>query len=174
MKKDKIKIIFGEEITKKQVKQVAIISEKSFCTKKDKTQMRSDYRLFLKIAKKFPDFFSILTLNNKIIGDNILLPSTKELMKSFLENKLNEKQLTDILIKSKIKKPECLFLAEIIIDKEYRRRGYASFLLDKALKHLKHIEGHKLPIFYWAWSKEGEFFTVRELEKEKVEFYFKN
>ena len=172
--RNKLKVLFGKEITKKQIKEAAEISEKSFNTKEDKDQMKSDYNLFLKIAKKFPAFFSILTLNNKVIGDNIILPSTKKLMLSFFENKLNEKQLTKILINKPVKRPECLFLAEIVIDKKYRRKGDASFLLDKALKHLKHIEGHKLPIYYWAWSKEGEFFTIKELEKEKLDFYFKN
>lgn len=171
---DKLKVIFGREITKEQIKKAAEISERAFKTKGDNEQMKSDYRLFSKIAKRFPDFFSLVTLDEEVIGDNIILPSTKKLMASFFEDKLNENQLAKILIKHKIKKAECLFLAEIVIDKKYRKKDYASFILNKALAQIKHIEGKKLPVFYWAWSREGEKFLVKELEKEKVDSYFKN
>ena len=168
-----IRVIFGKECKHYQIKKAANISEDIFKTKYDNDQMKSDYHLFLKIAKKFPDFFSLLSLNNKIIGDCICLPCKKDLMKKFLKKKMNEAELTaEILKRLNQKDFDCFFIAEISIKKQHRGKGFASFILFKLIENIKSLKKKNVPIFYWAWSKEGEILLGDELKKMKLKHYF--
>jgi len=146
----------GRSVSKEQLREAARISESFFRTKNDEAQMKSDYKLFLHISKLFPEFIEVITDREKVVGSSIFLPCTKSLEKLFLAKKITEAQLVNrILKKVNYKNFDCIYWAESSIIKKFQHHELFFITTENVLKKISYIKRKKLPVFFWAWSKQG-------------------
>ncbi|MFA6269211.1 MAG: hypothetical protein WCW13_00375 [archaeon] len=147
----------GTNVSNSQLKEAAAISENFFKTNLDKTQMKSDCKLFLKISKLFPEFIEVIFDGKSVVGSSIFLPCTKKLEKLFLSKKITEAQLASrILKKVNYKNFECIYWAESSIIKKYQHHELFMVTTENVLRKVHLLKKKKLPVFFWAWSKEGK------------------
>lgn len=148
-------ILFGKKCTP-YLKDVEEISEGFFKTNNDLTQMKSDYKLFKQIVRKFPLFFSVILIDEKVCGSLILLPCDKKMKKLFLEGKITESELASRILKRKTSSFESIYLAEISLKKEFHNKRFGTKLLKEGINRIYKKYGKKFPVFFWGWSKQGK------------------
>lgn len=83
----------------------------------------------------------------------LVIPTTNELMKRFIEKKINEQELLDLTpIGGKY---NAIYLCSALVLPEFRGEGIARRLLSAAIAEIQ--KDHRIEsLFYWAFSSEGE------------------
>jgi hypothetical protein len=129
------------------------LAEKIFATKNDPDQLDVNQEVLARLQKIHPATVSEYTDGNGPVAWILLIPTTLELMKNFLEHKITEKELFD-------RTPldtsyEALYLCSAMVLEEYRRKGIAKQLTLNAIEKIR--KDHSLKsLFVWSFSKEGE------------------
>ena len=83
----------------------------------------------------------------------LLIPTTSDLMKRFLENHISEKELFDLTPLNT--KYEALYLCSALVLEEYRRQGIVKRLALESIENIR--KDHPLKsLFAWPFSKEGD------------------
>ncbi len=129
------------------------LAEDVFAVKEDPGQLDVNQDIIERLLKIHPATVSEFDDGNGPVTWVLLIPTTRELMNKFLENKINEKQLFE-LTPLRIKY-DALYLCSAMVLEEYRRKGIVKRLALNAIENIR--KDHPLKaLFVWAFSKEGD------------------
>ncbi len=135
------------------IKKTNKIAKKMFGTETDETQAKPTLKNALKLISIEKNNFICFKNNDEIIAWSVVLPTSKEAMKHFLEGNINERELFDISLSHLFF--EALYLTAVIVLPEYQKKGIGSFLMKKQIKYFK--EKYGINRFYaLALTKEGK------------------
>ena len=127
-----------------------------FAAQNDPAQLDVDEKALARLEKIHP-----ATLSEHVDGDGpvvwiLLIPTTIELMKQFVDGKISE---TELLYKTPLKaKYEALYLCSALVLPEFRKKGLATQVGLKAIKQI--CADHPIQfLFAWNFTKEGAILT---------------
>ncbi|MBC7381475.1 MAG: GNAT family N-acetyltransferase [Bacteroidia bacterium] len=98
----------------------------------------------------------------------LLIPTTMELMKQFINSEISETALLDqtpLNIKY-----ETLYLCSVMVLKEFRHQGLATNLTREAIKKIR--ADHPIQsLFVWPFTKEGNALAFKIAKEEKLPLF---
>lgn len=129
------------------------LAEKVFDTKNDPDQLDVNEAVLERLRRIHPATVSEFDDGNGPVAWVLLIPTSMEVMRRFLEKKISEKQLFELT------EPgtsfDAVYLCSAIVLEEYRRKGIAKQLTLDAIKKIK--KDHTLKaLFVWTFSPEGD------------------
>jgi GNAT superfamily N-acetyltransferase len=129
------------------------LAEKVFAVKSDPNQLDVNQDVIEQLKRIHPATVSEYSDKNGPVAWLLLIPTTLDLMKSFLAKEISEKELFELTpLNSSY---EALYLCSALVLEEYRRRGVIKQLALKAIEDIR--KEHPLKaLFVWAFSKEGD------------------
>lgn len=128
------------------------LAEDVFASKNDPDQLDVNQDVLERLQKLHPAAVSEYDDDGPVAWV-IVIPTTLELMKQFLENKISEKELFE-------RPPlnatyEALYLCSAMVLEEHRRKGIAKRLILNAVEKIS--KDHPLKaLFVWPFTKEGD------------------
>lgn len=138
----------NDEIVKESMR----IAEEFFGTHQDPDQILISKESHDKLVKLHPSSVLYKLIDDKLVAWIIVVPTTKELMNKFISGEITERELFNLT------KPQenykALYLCAAFVLPEYRRKGYATELLIKAIKDIS--KNNELQLFAWPFSEEGK------------------
>ena len=151
------------------------LAEEYFGMNTDSNQIPASMENVKWINKNIPDCVNVIKNDGKIIGFTFIVPGNKKIMNDFLDEKINENELFE-MVKSNISYDNfyTIYLCSAFIKNEFRRKNLAlnGFIksIDKLLGKVK-----KKPIlFIWAYTKEGERLGEKIAKITKLKLKKKN
>ena len=145
-----------EKLKLKDVYEACDLSEKTFKTANDPTQVRATYTISRWIYKNIPDACNIIKSNGKFAGYTFILPCSRTNMDAFIKRKIGEQELCDKILQHALpKKVETLYACAAGIKPAYRRRGLATQGWTKSIHKLALDKGMKPVLFWWSYTPEG-------------------
>ncbi|MFA5972355.1 MAG: GNAT family N-acetyltransferase [Lentimicrobiaceae bacterium] len=129
------------------------LADEVFATKSDPNQLDVNETIIERLLQIHPSTVSEYDDGNGPAAWVLLIPTTLELMKRFLEHSISEKELFDL---TPMDVPyEALYLCSAMVLEEFRRKGIAKRLALNAVEHIR--KDHPLKaLFVWTFSKEGD------------------
>jgi GNAT superfamily N-acetyltransferase len=128
------------------------LADEVFNVKNDPGQLDVDQVVIERLIKIHPSSVSEYDDGNGPVAWILIIPTTHQIMKEFLEKKISEKELFDrtpIGIKY-----DALYLCSAMVLEEYRRKGVAKRLTLEAVSRIR--ESHPIKyLFVWAFSEAG-------------------
>ena len=129
------------------------LADNVFAAKSDPDQLDVDWEVLEKLRKIHPATVSDFDEGMGPVAWVLLIPTTKALMKRFLEKEISEKQLyemTPIGVSY-----DAIYLCSALVLEEYRRKGIAKQLTLKAIEDIRKDHPIKA-LFVWTFTKEGD------------------
>jgi len=129
------------------------LADEVFATKSDPNQLDVNETIIERLLQIHPSTVSEYDDGNGPAAWVLLIPTTLELMKRFLEHSISEKELFDL---TPMDVPyEALYLCSAMVLEEFRRKGIAKRLALDAFENIR--KDHPLKaLFVWTFSKEGD------------------
>jgi hypothetical protein len=145
------------DITLKDIDITSKISEDFFGMQKDPEQFQATEENKKYIFKHMQSFLNIIKNDGTIVGYSFLVPSTKEIMNSFVKGNITEADLFNKVKELKLTELnfETLYLCSAIIKKEHQLKGLALSGSVRLIESLIKKRGIQPALFFWAYSKEG-------------------
>jgi hypothetical protein len=144
------------------------LAEEFFGTRTDPTQISVDQKVRNKLKKIHPCTMTEKQTREGPIAWILIIPTTQKLMKQFIKNEINERELlkkTPLHIKY-----DAIYLCSALVLPEYRKKGIAKRLMCKAIKSIK--REHPIDaLFYWAFSTKGKKLAHSVAGKCKISLY---
>lgn len=137
---------------RKIIDKIFEITERFFGTANDPDQMPVNKESLRKLQELHPKSFIYKTDNDEPISWVVVLPTSDELMKKFLDNEINERELLNLTQPQD--RYEALYLCSAFTVPEHRGKGYAAALFQEAITQIPHSKDVKL--FAWPFSEEGK------------------
>ncbi len=129
------------------------LAEETFAVKEDPDQLDVDRDVLAQLQKMHPSAVSEYDDGNGPVAWVLLIPTTTELMNSFLEKRISEKELFELTPLNI--KYEALYLCSAMVLEEFRRKGITKKLALEAIAEM--LKTHPVKaLFVWAFSKEGD------------------
>ena len=130
------------------------IAEKFFGTLNDPEQIPITQASVVKLRRLHPAAFHYLTdeAGEHAVGWIVVVPTTKVLMRQFLEGRMTERQLFDQTVPQN--RYDALYLCAAFVLPEYRRQGLATKLFKDSLKAIPLT--HDAELFAWPTTPEGK------------------
>ena len=128
------------------------LAEEIFDVKSDPGQLDVDESVIQRLLSIHPATLSEYDEGNGPVIWILLIPTTKELMHPFLENKISEKELYE-------RTPthgnyEAIYLCSALVLEEYRGKGLAKNMTIKAIQEIQ--KDHNIQaLFVWPFSDAG-------------------
>ncbi len=141
------------------------ISDKFFDSIEDPEQMPATKESRQKLQRLHPDSRWCRLHNGEPVSWIVIMPTTKVLMRQFLDGAINERQLLNLSEPQKMY--DALYLAVAFTVPEERGHGYSKDLFRRAFQRIPHTEDAAL--FCWPVSDEGSGLAeslAKELGKE--------
>jgi ribosomal protein S18 acetylase RimI-like enzyme len=129
------------------------LADEVFAVKNDPSQLSVDEDVIERLKEMHSSCISDYDEGNGPVAWVLVIPTTKDLMKKFLDCSITEKELfeqtpTDVQF-------EALYLCSALVLKEYRRKGIVKKLTISAINNIR--KDHPLKsLFVWPFSKEGD------------------
>ena len=153
-------------LTSKQLEKTLEIAEKFYGTSSDPEQIPITKDSFVRLMSIHQEAIKLETDgDDNPISWVVVVPTSKENMELFLENKVNEKELFDKAVDEK--SFEALYLCSAFTIPEYRGMGYAKKLLMDAINEF--ASEKSVELYAWVYSKEGESLIkalIKDLDRE--------
>ncbi len=128
------------------------LADNVFAAKSDPDQLDVDWQVQEKLRKIHPSTVSDFDEGLGPVAWVLLIPTTKDLMKKFLENEISEKQLYEMTpIGASY---DAIYLCSALVLEEFRRKGIAKQLSLKAIEDIRKVHPIKA-LFVWTFSREG-------------------
>lgn len=155
-----------EEFSKEDFWDAANLHTTEFKVEEDPDQIHKEDVSYEQILKYDCEQECIIKDGSNVIGSTYIILTSRKLMKDFLDNEINEREL---LLKSReLNKFDCAYFCSAFIFPEYRRKGIiynsTSLLLEK-------IKNKKPIIFGWTFSEAGSN-SIKKTAKEFNLKYF--
>lgn len=129
------------------------LADEVFAVKKDPMQLDVNQQVIERLKKIHPATVSEFDDGNGPVAWVLVIPTTLNLMNSFLENKISEKELFEQTPLDNTY--QALYLCSALVLEEYRRKGIAKRLAIKAINDIR-INHPLKALFVWAFTKEGD------------------
>jgi GNAT superfamily N-acetyltransferase len=144
------------------------LAEEFFDTKNDPAQISITPATINKLRKIHPNTLTEKKDRNGPIAWFIVMPTTKALMKRFIERKITEQELLDgTPLGSSY---DALYLCSALVLPEYRGRGVARSLISRTINSIR--KQHPIQyLFFWAFSVEGNRLATRIAEEFNLPLY---
>jgi hypothetical protein len=128
------------------------LADEVFATKSDPDQLDINPEVLQHLKGIHPATVSEYDDGNGPVAWILLIPTTPELEKKFLEGKITEKELYEFTPLDV--KYEALYLCSAMVLEEYRRKGIAEQLTLRAVESIR--KDHPIKsLFVWTSSQEG-------------------
>ena len=164
-----------DSFSKKDLEQLGKLVEDFFDTKNDLEQLPNKKINLNFVNHKFQISLVIIKNNNKINGHTFILPSNKKDRNDFLKNRINEREFFYRIQKEVIPKNfDSLYLASAQILKKFRRKGIIKKVLLLQIQRYQKKYSKKLKLFYWPFSKEGNFLCEKIAKELNLKIYSKS
>lgn len=140
------------------------LADEVFAVKSDPSQLDVNPQVRERLQKIHPTTISAHDDGNGPVAWVLLIPTTLELMHSFLEQQITEKELFELTPLDV--SYEAIYLCSALVLDEYRRKGITKQLALDAIEHIR--KDHPLKAaFVWAFSPEGDLAaeTIARLAK---------
>jgi hypothetical protein len=129
------------------------LADEVFAVKNDPEQLNVNQDVIERLKKIHPATISEYDDGNGPVAWVLVIPTTIDLMNSFLENKISENELFELTPVDTAY--ETLYLCSALVLEEYRRKGITKRLALKAIEDIR--KDHPLKaLFVWAFTKEGD------------------
>jgi hypothetical protein len=136
-----------------QVQKTLEIAEEFYGTSIDPEQIPINKESFDKLMSLHQEAIKLKAdADGNPISWVVVVPTSKETMESFLEDKSTEKELFDRAVIEK--KFESLYLCSAFTVPEYRNKRLATELLLDSIKEF--ASDNSVQLYAWVYSKEGE------------------
>jgi hypothetical protein len=147
----------NDKYSKEEFAIIDNMANEFFDTKNDNEQLPGEEIDFDMTTKKYPNSLNIIKKDNKVIGYTFALPCRTKIMKSFLEKKINEREMYEKIKKENIdwKNAECIYFAGAQTIKEYQKQGIGNKARIAQIKKLQEINPNLKKLFCWTYTKEG-------------------
>ncbi len=129
------------------------LADNVFAAKSDLDQLDVDWQVLERLRKIHPLTVSDFDEGMGPVAWVLLIPTTKELMKRFLEKDISEKQLYEMTPMGA--SYHAIYLCSALVLEESRRKGIAKKLSLEAIEEIR--KNHPIKaLFVWTFSKEGD------------------
>ncbi len=129
------------------------MAEAVFDARHDPEQLDVDMDVLERFARIHPATRGEYKDENGPIAWVLLLPTTQELMRQFLDRQISEKDLFD---RTPLDVPyDALYLCSAMVLEEYRQKGITKKLVLEALEKIRHDHPVQC-LFVWSFSREGD------------------
>ncbi len=154
-------VMDASEFSFAQYWRIVQMLELYFNTRKDESQSPITKAEAKWVKENIPKCVCVLCDGKKVIGLTFFLPTTKKLMKRFIEKKVSEKKLwseTKQLFnqKNSNEKIDCLYLSSAFILPKYRRKSLAKKAFIQSIKKFTQTHTIKPILFFWGFSIHGK------------------
>ena len=140
-------------MTKSNIERLIQLAEEVFEVKNDPDQLDVDQKVIERLKQIHPSTISEYTDVNGPVAWVLVIPTTNDLMKKFLESSITEKELFEQTPANA--QFEALYLCSALVLKEYRRKGIVKEITISAINSIR--KDHPLKtLFVWPFSKEGD------------------
>jgi len=140
-------------MTKSNFERMIQLADKSFDARHDPDQLDVNENAIKKLHLLHPATLSEFNEGTGPLVWILIIPTTEDLMKQFLKNKINEKKLLDLTPLNV--SYDCIYLCSAMVLPEYRGKGIAKRLTIEAIEAIQKTHNIKT-LFVWPFSKEGE------------------
>lgn len=128
------------------------LADEVFATKNDPNQLDINEEVLDQLRKIHPATVSEYDEGSGPAAWILLIPTTFELMKQFIEGSISEKELFEMTPLNT--KYEALYLCSAMVLEEYRRKGIAKRLTLTAVEAIR--KDHPIKsLFVWTFTNEG-------------------
>ena len=147
----------GFRLSLSNLERMIQLAESFFATRDDPDQISVTPEVMEQLRQLHPATLSELDEGSGPVAWVLLIPTTDELMKQFIANRINERLLLERTPVPGVY--GAVYLCSALVLPEYRGRGIAKRLTCTAVKSLQadHPIKH---LFYWAFSPEGEKLAI--------------
>ena len=129
------------------------LADEVFATRHDPDQLDVDDAVLERLVTIHPDTVSEHDDGNGPVAWILLIPTTVDLMESFLRKEISERELFDRTEPGKTY--DVLYLCSAMVLEEYRRKGIARDLTLRAVTNIR--RDHPIrALFVWTFSPEGK------------------
>jgi GNAT superfamily N-acetyltransferase len=129
------------------------LADNVFAAKSDPDQLDVDWQVLERLRKIHPLTVSDFDEGMGPVAWVLLIPTTEELMKRFLEKDISEKQLYEMTPMGA--RYDAIYLCSALVLEEYRRKGIAMKLSLEAIEEIR--KNHPIKaLLVWTFSKEGD------------------
>jgi len=129
------------------------LADEVFATKSDPNQLDINQVVIDRLRMLHPATISEYDEGNGPVAWIVLIPTTLDLMRSFVQGNISEKDLFAMTMPGK--QYDAIYLCSAMVLKEYRRKGVAKRLTLAAIDSIR--EDHPVQaLFVWAFSKAGD------------------
>ena len=129
------------------------LADNVFAAKSDPDQLDVDWQVLEKLRRIHPSTVSDFDEGTGPVAWVLLIPTTKDLMKRFLDKEISERQLYEMTpIGGSY---DAIYLCSALVLEEFRRKGIAKQLALKAIEDIRKDHPIKA-IFVWSFTKEGD------------------
>lgn len=144
------------------------LADEFFAVKNDPSQISINTIVMRKLKRIHPSTMTEKKTRNGPIAWILLIPTTHTLMKQFIGNKINERELFN---KTPLRvEYDSIYLCSALVLPEYRGKGLAKRLMTKAIKSIQ--KEHPVNcLFYWAFSKEGKKLAASVARELSLQLY---
>lgn len=129
------------------------LADEVFATKNDPDQLDVTPAVIEQLFRIHPSTVSEFDDGNGPVAWVLLIPTTLELMKSFLECSITEKELFEQTNPGVAY--EALYMCSALVLPEFRRKGIVKQLTIAAIENIRMQHALKA-LFVWPFSREGE------------------
>jgi Acetyltransferase (GNAT) domain len=124
-----------------------------FSTRNDPGQLQVDAKVMQKLEDIHSATLSELADDNGPVIWVLIIPTTKMVMRDFLEEKISEKEILQNTIPGE--SYDCIYLCSVTTLPEYRGKGSTKKLCMEAIQSVCNDHTIKT-LFVWPFTKEGE------------------
>ena len=129
------------------------LAEQFFEVKNDPAQLAVTAEVIERLRLLHPRTLNEATDHNGPIAWVLVIPTTKFVMREFLDGKISERDLLEKTLPGT--RYDALYLCSAIVLPEYRGRGIAKRLTMEAVESIR-MDHPITALFYWSFSAEGE------------------
>ena len=129
------------------------LADDVFASRKDPNQLNVDEAVMERLQKLHPSSLNEYDNGEGPVAWILVFPTTTELMNSFVNQAISEKELFDLTPLNA--KYDALYLCSALVLEEYRGQGIAKKLTLQAIENIRKDYPIKA-LFVWAFSRAGE------------------
>lgn len=129
------------------------LAEDVFAYKNDPDQLGVNPDMLERLKLIHPSSISEFDDGNGPVAWVLVIPTTQDLMKKFLDLTITENELFELTSSGIIY--EAIYLCSALVLEEYRRKGITLKLVLKAIENIR--KDHPIKsLFVWSFTKEGD------------------
>jgi hypothetical protein len=151
-----------------KLKRLIDLADKVFSVKNDPNQLNVTQGVIKRLHRIHPSTVCEYRAEDGPVAWVIVIPTTNELMRQFLNKEINERELFERTpLDSEY---DAVYLCSALVLDEYRRKGITKDLTVKAINDIR--KEHPITgLFVWPFSKEGDKASEKIADELKLPLY---